>query len=135
MLSTQASKVFGMDTGHIIAAGESYDISYLWRDAWNWVDDSSEVLVSLFVTDDNTIGVRERTWFRICPDGSPKTIPGKRSYARAFIKQLWRTRLQELNDFGAYANYIRRRPFLCLQTHKNQISLDKVAIVNYLSCF
>jgi len=56
VLSQEGSKTFGLDTGHIIAPGESYDISYVWQDAWNWVDDSSEVRVSLFVTDDNTIG-------------------------------------------------------------------------------
>ena len=52
-------RVAGLDTGHTIAAGEIFDISYVWRDASNWDDGSDQISVSLFVTEDNTIqGIR-----------------------------------------------------------------------------
>ncbi|MCF7973914.1 MAG: discoidin domain-containing protein [Phycisphaerae bacterium] len=44
-----------MDTGHTISAGESFDVGYVWRDASGWDDAVDEVVVILFVTDDNTI--------------------------------------------------------------------------------
>jgi uncharacterized repeat protein (TIGR02543 family) len=48
-----------VDTGHTISEGDVFDLSYVWRDAYNWVDGSDQVKVSLFVTDDNTLtGVR-----------------------------------------------------------------------------
>lgn len=46
---------FGVDTGHLIRAGDSFDFSYVWKDGWNWVDASGVVTVALFVTSDNTI--------------------------------------------------------------------------------
>ena len=59
VMSGGDSRMFGLDTGHTISAGEVYDVGYVWRDASAWVDASTEVQVTLFVTDDNTInGVR-----------------------------------------------------------------------------
>ncbi len=49
------NKGFGLDTGHTISEGNSFDISYVWYDAHNWVDASDTVSVSLFVTLDDTI--------------------------------------------------------------------------------
>ena len=46
---------FGVDTGHVIAEGNTFDFSYVWKDDWNWVGGSDQVTVSLFVTDDDTI--------------------------------------------------------------------------------
>ncbi len=46
---------FGADTGYAIVEGHSFDISYVWKDDWNWNDTGDEVAVSLFVTDDDTI--------------------------------------------------------------------------------
>lgn len=51
----QSGRLPGIDTGHTIEEGESFDISYVWKDSWNWVDNSDQINVSLFVTDDNTI--------------------------------------------------------------------------------
>ena len=50
---------FAVDTGHTIAEGDVFDIRYVWRDAWDWVDASDQISVSLFVTaDDNLTGAR-----------------------------------------------------------------------------
>jgi len=60
VMSGGDARMFGLDTGHTISAGEIYDVGYVWRDASAWVDASTEVQVTLFVTDDNTIN-GERT--------------------------------------------------------------------------
>ena len=49
-------KVFGLDSGHTLAEGDLFDMSYVWKDGWLWSDGSDQVRVTLFVTDDNTIG-------------------------------------------------------------------------------
>lgn len=46
---------FGVDTGHVIAEGDVFDFSYVWKDDWQWVGSVGQVMVSLFVTDDNTL--------------------------------------------------------------------------------
>jgi len=48
------SRHFAVNTDHVLAEGDKFDLSYVWRDAWNWVDGSDQVKVSLFVTSDNT---------------------------------------------------------------------------------
>jgi hypothetical protein len=48
-------KIFGADTGHTIAEGDVFNISYVWKDGWLWTDTSDQVRVSLFVTADNTL--------------------------------------------------------------------------------
>lgn len=50
-----STKQAAVDTGHTISEGDVFDLSYVWRDAYNWVDGSDQVRVSLFVTDDNTL--------------------------------------------------------------------------------
>jgi len=50
-----AGRLFALDTGYTIAEGDVFDVSYFWRDAFNWVDGSDQVSVSLFVTGDNTL--------------------------------------------------------------------------------
>lgn len=57
LLLNHASTVTpAQDTGHDILLGETYSISYEWRDAFNWDDATDVVRVTLFVTDDDTIG-------------------------------------------------------------------------------
>lgn len=46
---------FGVDTGHILQTGDSFNFSYVWKDGWQWLDATGEVTVALFVTSDNTI--------------------------------------------------------------------------------
>jgi hypothetical protein len=59
VFSAGTTKVFALDTGHAIGKGQSFSISYVWRDASGWADATDQVHVALFVTDDNTItGVR-----------------------------------------------------------------------------
>ncbi len=55
VMSGGDGKMFGLETGHTISAGEVYDVGYVWRDASAWVDASTQVQVTLFVTDDHTI--------------------------------------------------------------------------------
>ncbi len=54
--SVSHPKTFGQDTGHVISTGNVYSLSYVWRDAFAWIDGEDQVAVSLFVTDDDTIG-------------------------------------------------------------------------------
>jgi beta-glucanase (GH16 family) len=49
------SKIFAVDTAYILAEGDSFDVSYVWKDGWLWNDNSFKVSVSLFTTDDDTI--------------------------------------------------------------------------------
>ncbi|MEM0896453.1 MAG: chondroitinase-B domain-containing protein, partial [Verrucomicrobiota bacterium] len=53
---TLGSKIHGLDTGHTIAEGDVFGLAYFWRDAFGWDDASDRIRVSLFVTDDDTIG-------------------------------------------------------------------------------
>ena len=55
VLSHAASRVFGLDTGYDLMAGDVFDVSYVWRDASGWDDSADQVVVSLFITDDGTI--------------------------------------------------------------------------------
>jgi len=55
VLSAGTGKVFTLDTGHEIEAGERFSFSYVWRDASGWTDATDQVHVSLFVTSDNTV--------------------------------------------------------------------------------
>ena len=53
-----SGRAFGVNTGHVIAEDDVFDVSYVWRDAFNWVA-TGQISVSLFVTDDDTLtGVR-----------------------------------------------------------------------------
>jgi hypothetical protein len=45
----------GLDTGHTISENELFSISFQWRDAWQWNDAVDQVMVRLFVTDDDLI--------------------------------------------------------------------------------
>jgi alkaline phosphatase D len=48
-------KKFGVDTGHILAAGDAFRASFVWRDAGNWADASDRIAVTIFTTADDTI--------------------------------------------------------------------------------
>ncbi len=53
------NKIFGLDTGHTLTAGEIFRVTYQWLDASNWNDATDRVRVALFTTDDDLIdGVR-----------------------------------------------------------------------------
>jgi hypothetical protein len=52
-------KWHGQNTGYTISAGDVFDISYVWRDAFGWADATEQIEVSLFVTDtDDLTGVK-----------------------------------------------------------------------------
>ncbi|MCK4999188.1 MAG: right-handed parallel beta-helix repeat-containing protein [Anaerohalosphaera sp.] len=52
---TPGNKIFGLDTGYTITEDDVFSIRYVWRDAWLWIDNSDQIRVVLFVTDDNTL--------------------------------------------------------------------------------
>lgn len=58
-LVVTSSRVAALNTGYAMVEGDVFDIDYVWKDDWNWVDASDKISVSLFVTDDDTLaGVR-----------------------------------------------------------------------------
>jgi hypothetical protein len=58
VLSLSGDRVFGSElglNGYTIAAGDTFDVQFEWRDAFNWNDNLDNVAVTLFTTDDDTI--------------------------------------------------------------------------------
>ena len=53
-VSYGGERSLAIDTGHTIAAGESYNASFMWRDAFGW-DADDEVLLILYYTDNNLV--------------------------------------------------------------------------------
>lgn len=51
---TTFNRIIALDTGHTMVLGESYDIEFSWRDAFNW-DLEDSIAVVLYYTDDDTI--------------------------------------------------------------------------------
>ena len=49
-------RVFGLDTGYSILDGDIFNLGYQWRDANNWNDSLDQLAVTLFTTNDDTIG-------------------------------------------------------------------------------
>lgn len=54
-LNHSQGNLLGQDTGHTLAEGDSFDVSYFWRDAFNWDDQVDKVRIILFVTDDDDV--------------------------------------------------------------------------------
>lgn len=52
---TDSGKIFALDTGYTMSAGDVVDFSYWWRDAFNWAVGSDQVQFSIFTTADDTI--------------------------------------------------------------------------------
>ena len=64
VLSLSGDRIFGSElglNGYIMSEGDTFDVQYEWRDAFNWNDNLDKVEVTLFTTDDDTItgGVTE----------------------------------------------------------------------------
>ncbi|MFL2658401.1 MAG: hypothetical protein ACJ0HK_06535 [Akkermansiaceae bacterium] len=64
VLSLSGDRIFGSElglNGYIMSEGDTFDVQYEWRDAFNWNDNLDRVEVTLFTTDDDTIagGVTE----------------------------------------------------------------------------
>ena len=58
VLSLSGDRVFGSElglNGYVISAGDTFDVQYEWRDAFNWNDSLDRVGVTLFTTDNDTI--------------------------------------------------------------------------------
>ena len=53
--SDAGTRLFALDTGYTIAAGDRFLIGYDWRDASGWADGSDRMRVSLFTTSDGTL--------------------------------------------------------------------------------
>jgi hypothetical protein len=56
VLIDDGSRIFGLDTGYNLADGDMFDLSYVWRDGFNWDDATDQVRVRLFVTGNDLIG-------------------------------------------------------------------------------
>ncbi len=60
VVNLDGTRISGNDTGYVIATGDVFDISYVWRDAFGWGDDLDQVAVTLFTTDNNILtGLQE----------------------------------------------------------------------------
>lgn len=59
-ISQATTQLTAQSTGHILAEGDSFSVSYEWRDAFNWNDATDKVNIILFVTTDDLIA-SERT--------------------------------------------------------------------------
>lgn len=59
VLSAGTARRFAIDTSHTLAAGEIFQVTYQWRDAFNWNAAANRVRVTLFTTDDDTISGNE----------------------------------------------------------------------------
>ena len=58
VLSRAGDRNFGSElglNGYLISAGDTFDVQYEWRDAFNWNDSLDNVAITLFTTDDDTI--------------------------------------------------------------------------------
>ncbi len=55
VLAENGLRKFAVDSGHTLAAGEGFRVSFVWRDAGNWNDASDTVAVSLYTTADDTV--------------------------------------------------------------------------------
>lgn len=55
-LAPTGPKVPGIDTGATIALGQTFDASFMWRDAFNWDDGADTVSMVFFYTTDDQIG-------------------------------------------------------------------------------
>ncbi len=55
IIAESAVRVFGSDTGHTLATGERFRVTYDWRSASYWDIANSRIRVALFTTDDDTI--------------------------------------------------------------------------------
>ena len=49
-------RLYGVDTEHTIAAGDQYNLSFMWRDAFQWDATDDTVELVLYYTDTNAIG-------------------------------------------------------------------------------
>ena len=59
-VSQAPNHLSAQSTGHILAEGDSFSVSYEWRDAFQWIDATDKVNIILFVTTDDLIS-SERT--------------------------------------------------------------------------
>ena len=73
VLSAGSARRFAIDTGHLLTAGEIFQVTYQWRDAFNWNAASNRVRIILFTTDDDTISGNETAIQSI--DSNLSTIP------------------------------------------------------------
>jgi hypothetical protein len=54
-ISHAANQLTGQSTGYTIAEGDSFSVSYEWRDGFNWNNGVDKVRIALFVTNDDTL--------------------------------------------------------------------------------
>ncbi|MDA9830872.1 alkaline phosphatase D family protein [Akkermansiaceae bacterium] len=109
VLSANAQRRFAIDTGHTLIAGEVFQVTYQWRDAFNWNSDSNRVRVILFTTDDDTITGNETIIQSIDSDLStiPTTYETQRSVfapvPTSFADKRLFASFQAINGGGGFA--------------------------------
>ncbi len=55
VLAANEQRRYAIDTGYTLSEGDVFQVSYQWRDAFNWNDASNRIQVTLFTTDDDLI--------------------------------------------------------------------------------
>ncbi len=55
VIAANEQRRYSLDTSHLLAAGEVFQVTYQWRDASNWNDASNRIRVSLFTTENDLI--------------------------------------------------------------------------------
>ncbi|MEN8772971.1 MAG: alkaline phosphatase D family protein [Akkermansiaceae bacterium] len=73
VLSASGERRFAIDSSHSLTGGEVFQVTYQWRDAFNWNAGSNRVRVILFTTDDDTITGNETIIQSI--DSDLSTVP------------------------------------------------------------
>lgn len=56
VVSEGAGQYFSNETGHTVAAGDVYDATLYWIDAFGWTDTADQIALEFFTTVDDTIG-------------------------------------------------------------------------------
>ncbi|MFT6573254.1 MAG: phosphodiesterase/alkaline phosphatase D-like protein [Akkermansiaceae bacterium] len=55
VLAANDQRRYANDPGHTLVEGDLFQVSYQWRDAFNWNDTTNRIRVTLFTTDDDLI--------------------------------------------------------------------------------
>jgi len=101
-ISHANNQLMAQSTGHVLAEGDSFSVSYEWRDAFNWDDAIDKVNIILFITPDDLIN-------------SPRTIIGSAASPLSTIDSTYEPVTS--NDFYiADATHVGRTVFVGIDT-------------------
>jgi len=101
-ISHAATQLMAQSTEHTLSEGDSFSLSYQWRDAFNWNDQTDQVNIILFVTADDLIE-------------SERTIIASSASPYSTINNTYET--VSANDFFvADLTYVGRTVFVAIDT-------------------